>query len=287
MREKLNIIKYTRNGFVICLTIIRILAENDFNSETCHDRNERVEDSGRMFYTGKDIAIHLYAVKTVADRHSFIERCVTSQAERCRARKRFSLPLPADAILSSAVQPRRIPSRKVEIPWLRCWRKRRGMRSRRHLTRQSVGHLWHFIKCRLAALGAARERQRVDADGNNKNGKGRRHSREQCAQQDAADGNNWEKKSGRETRRPVFMAQSGFIMWWSRGICRICIAVAVAAIHEEDASISPRPRMPQRTFNIGNGPRIAADCESAVVSGQRNYTSLLRRLIFVLLMIIW
>lgn len=137
------------------------------------------------------------------------------------------------------------------------------MRSRRHLTRQSVGHLWHFIKCRLPALNAARERQRVDADGNNKNGEGRRHSREQCAQRDAADGNDWEEKSSRETCRPVFVAQSGFIMWWSRGICRICIAVAVAVVYEEDADISPRPRMPRRTFNIGNGLRIAADCESA------------------------
>lgn len=32
-------------------------------------------------------------------------------------------------------------------------------------------------------------------------------------------------------------------------------AVAVAAVYEEDADISSRPRMPRRAFNIGNGLR--------------------------------
>lgn len=46
---------------------------------------------------------------------------------------------------------------------------------------------------------------------------------------------------------------------------RICIAVAVAAVYEEDADISSRPRIPRHAFNIGNGPRIAvfAGCENA------------------------
>lgn len=57
-------------------------------------------------------------------------------------------------------------------------------------------------------------------------------------------------------------------MRWSAE-SRICIAVAVAAVYKEDVDISPRPRMPRRAFNIGNGPRIAAfaafaaDCENA------------------------
>ncbi|KAM0735844.1 hypothetical protein ACS0PU_009805 [Formica fusca] len=84
------------------------------------------------------------------------------------------------------------------------------------------------------------------------------------------------KRKRIEAHRGAHTAQSGFIMRWSPE-SRICIAVAVAAVYEEDADISPRPRMPRRAFNIGNGPRIAAsaaDCENAGtrrVSGRREY----------------
>lgn len=73
------------------------------------------------------------------------------------------------------------------------------------------------------------------------------------------------REKEREKHAGAHTAQSGFIMRWSAE-SRICIAVAVAAVYEKDMDISPRPRMPRRAFNIGNGPRIAAfvaDCENA------------------------
>jgi len=76
-----------------------------FISETYYDRNQRVKDSEGMreYFKLKEISCYiLCAVKIATDRHSFIERYVTSQAERCVAREMI---FPSLAILSSATPP--------------------------------------------------------------------------------------------------------------------------------------------------------------------------------------
>lgn len=104
------------------------------------------------------------------------------------------------------------------------------MRSRRHLARRSVGHLWHFIKCR--SWLPRRERKSVRGTGG---------------------------ETKRKSRRKRGTAQSGFITRWPAESGTRRSGSSRAAMYELDASISLRPGAPRWPFNIGQaampGPR--------------------------------
>lgn len=99
---------------------------------------------------------------------------------------------------------------------------RRGMGSRRHLARRSVGHLWHFIKWRS---WPATERKK-DRSGGRGSGKSRR-------------------KRG--------TAQSGFITRWAAESGTELGSSRAATCTSWTRGISLRPGAPWRPFNIGRG----------------------------------